>query len=182
MGRHRREVGSSLPQLEKRSVAIALVRVEQSTLNLGPAEEQIPTPKGDDAPLGNTLSKVVVEKVYKSDGRITDGAEYTVIEYYTTWVDPSDPNTTRIYAHGNTYPMVEGGEYLLFLDPASHDYGDYEIFGLWLGKYKVSEEIKAAASVGSLSKEQLEAARDSGEDPVYWQLAQEVKDKYLNGR
>lgn len=173
---------STLADLEDRSVAIALVRAEETTLNLLPENEQVPTPSGEGRPLGNTLTRVVVERVFKPDGKISEGSVHTIIEYYTTTIKPSDETVTLIFAQGNTLPMVKGEEYILFLDSASHDYGDYEVFGMWTGKYKVSEDIKAVVNVSSLSREQLEAARDSGEDPLYWHLAQEVKEKYVDGQ
>jgi hypothetical protein len=170
---------SSLHQLEGKSAAIALVRVEESRPNLLPEDQQVPTPSGGGL-LGNTLTDVRVEKVYKSDGMITEGMLYTVIEYYTTAPKPSDPSIIQVLGLGNVFPMVKGGAYLLFLDQPSHDYGDYEVFGLWNGQFKVSEAIRSAPSVDSLTKEELGAGREPTDDPIYWRLAQEVKQKYID--
>jgi hypothetical protein len=164
---------SNLAELEAKSVAIAEVVV-------GDSQPRIQNLKSDDTPTGNTLTRVTVEKAIKSDGRMTVGADYAVIEYYVTMPSPRDPGTTMILATGNVFPMAKGGRYLLFLGPASHDYGDYEIFGLWIGQFKVSEEMKGACEVSSLTKEQLGAAWDKDRDPRYWAIAQEVKDKYLS--
>jgi hypothetical protein len=94
----------NLEELESRSVAIARVTVLDSTLNLLP-EEQQPSgaSAGESVPLGNTLTRVTVEKVFKSDGQIREGATYTIIEYYVTM--QKHDGATLVVGHGNVFPM-----------------------------------------------------------------------------
>jgi hypothetical protein len=83
----------------------------------------------------------------------------TIIEYYAEGQSPTDENTTLVMCTGLAVPMAQGGEYLLFLEASSHSYGDYESVFCWMGRYKVSDAL---------------------EDPGYWAMAQEVKEKYID--
>jgi hypothetical protein len=167
----------SLAELESKACAIAEVTVLDSTLHRSDVPEGYP----ESGPiLGNTLTRVTVDKVHKSDGRISEGSVCTIIEAYTSKPDPSNPNNTIVYVHGNVIPMKVGGRYLLFLAPSDRDYGDYWILGLWTGKYRISDGLREARSFADLSEAAVEAAYGPSGLPSYWAIGEEVKNKYID--
>lgn len=167
----------SLAELEADSDAICVVEVLDSEQRLSSVQESDnPSP----IPVGSTRTKVLVEKVRKADGRLAQGSTYAVVEQNTRKDSPDGANT-YIFALGNVVPMSLGARYLLFLDRSSRDDADYEIHGIWYGKYWISEEIKKVSGFNFVSKEMLEAAEDAEGDPAYWRLAEEVWNKYLKG-
>lgn len=163
----------SLSDLESRSDVIVQVRALESKQYLAPDQEEYPIPDGVQQ------TQVLVERVLKPYGDLQEGTECTIVEYYVSVPSPNDQAVTVVQCVGNTMPMKMGEQYLLFLHDSSNDLGDYAIFALGYGKYRISKEVTDAMSVGTLSKEVLEAAEDQKGDPLYWQLAQEVVDKYM---
>lgn len=167
----------SLQKLEDSSIAIAEVKVIKSVQRLATENE---LSLSLSRPRGCAITTVIINKVYKSDGVIKAGAEKKIIEYYTTRPNKENEKILDVYCSGNTMPMKIEGTYLLFLDKPSDEFGDYEIFGIWMGKFKVSEEIKNASDISKLSKEEIEAAKDKDKDHFYWSLLPQVNEKYIN--
>ncbi len=163
----------SLSELEAKAAVIVRVRMLGHTQLLESEQQPVTGP-----PLGYTVSTVLVEKVYKSDGVVQEGESTKIIEYYVSWQDGST-GTVHVLSSG-TVPMVLGAEYILFLHKTSDPGAQYNFFGEVFGKYVVSEKTKTATSVDSLSKEDLEIPWSKDVEPDFWKLAAEVKRKYID--
>jgi hypothetical protein len=164
----------SLSELEAKAAAVVRVRMLEHTQLLEPGRQQPVT-----GPLlGYTVSTALVEKVYKSNAIIEEGDHTKIIEYYVTWQDHST-GAVRVESSA-TVPMVIGAEYILFLHKTNDPGGQYNFFGVEYGKYRVSEKIKAATSVDSLTKEDLEVPWSKDLEPGLWKLTAEVKQKYID--
>jgi hypothetical protein len=164
----------SLSEVQAKAAAVVRVRMLEHTPLLEPDRQRPVT----GPPLGYTVSPVLVENVYKSDGTIQEGDHTKIIEYYVTWQDHST-GAVRVESSA-TVPMVVGAEYILFLHKTSDPGGQYNFFGDVYGKYRVSEKIKAATSVDSLTREDLEVPWNKDVEPGFWKLAAEVKQKYID--
>jgi len=167
-------VPDTLGELETRSAAIVKVKMLAAKQYLEQGRQQPLT----GPPLGYTLSTVLIENVYKSDGLIQQGDQKTIIEYYVTWQDK--PSGNAVITSEGAIPMVVGEEYILFLHKTLDPGGDYNFFGVVYGKYRISDQIKGTTSLEALTKEQLEFPEDAKQNPRLWALAQDVKQKYIS--
>ena len=166
----------SLAALESNAIAAAQVRV----LDTKQTSEQ---PKGKIGLGAKHQTTIVVEKVFKSDGRLREGSNYTIVEYYSTGPDPVVDGATAVWVIENSVPMDVGGEYIAFFQkPSLPELGDYDIYGVWRGLYKVTDNLKNATSVKDLSKGDIGAGYEYNGDFGYWKIAQEIKDKYIDGQ
>ena len=164
----------SLTELEERTSVTVKVKVVGSDLRLTePLKDSM-------IPAGYTLTRVAVEKVFRSDGALKEGQNITVVEWYASRPSRVDKNALQVYCSGQTLPMEIDSEYILFLNGGGDLGADYEIFAGWRGEYKVSQQIQDAAKVSALTREELGVALDQEQDPAYWKIGQEVRDRFIS--
>lgn len=159
-------IKQSLDQIEELSSAVVKATVVESK----------PNPYLDEKEY-ITLTTIKIDKVLKSDGNVTEGENYTLVEYYRQQKNKDDPGTIHIFSL-YSIPLKTNKQYLLFLAKSRHSYGDYVIAGLWQGKFPLTDKT-LSSKIADLTSEEMEFPDEVPLD-MLWKIAQEAYDKYLN--
>jgi hypothetical protein len=125
----------------------------------------------------SSISIIRIDEVLKSDGIIQAGKTYMLVEYYISFIRPTNPGVIEVFSYCNAFTLIQSHQYLLFLKKSSQEYADYAMVHSALGKYPLTE-VTIQNRFRNLSVEQMEFA-GRGQLEYAEPIAAAAFDKYI---